>query len=166
MLPLAVPAWPVRRLYAVAAVLLAFVVAGCWNVAGEPDRDEHGNVVAPADVSVFHLRLGDCTQDSGIGGEVTSVSATACGEPHAYEVFAVGEYTGTDYDVTAIDGFAQTYCASAFEGFVNRPVADSGLELTYLTPTAESFGTGDREVTCLVGTGSEATTGSLRGANR
>lgn len=153
-----------RTVLAVALVGTALAAAACSGT-DEPVRDEQGQVKEQSDVSVFHLQLGDCTQNAELG-EVSSVGAVPCDQPHAYEVFAVGQYQGDTYDATAIDTYAQSSCASAFEGFVGRAVADSVLEVTYLTPTVGSFDEGDRAVTCLVGTGAESTTGTMRGANR
>lgn len=135
------------------------------DTAQEPNRDEQGHVTQQEDVSVFHLRLGDCTQDSALG-EVASVGATPCDQPHAYEVFAIAQVEGDTYDATTIDSFAQQACRREFTSFVGVDVDDSALDVTYLTPTQDSFAQGDREVTCLVGTGTGPSTGTLRGAAR
>lgn len=146
---------------------VAAVTLGATACSGNdaPVRDDRGQVREEADVSVFHLQVGDCTQRSEVG-ELSSVAAAPCDQPHAYEVFAVATYRGDSYEVAAIDTYARQSCASAFTGFVGRPVADSVLAMTYITPTGDSFDQGDREVTCLVGAGSGPAVGTLRDANR
>ncbi|MBX7158798.1 MAG: septum formation family protein [Acidimicrobiia bacterium] len=149
-----------------AGVLVAVTLGGtACAIANEPERDEQGQVKEQGDVSIFHLRLGDCTQDASLG-LVSNVGAVPCDQEHAYEVFAVAQYQGDTYDAAKIDSFAQEVCAAEFKTFVGRDVSDSVLDVTYLTPTADSFGRDDREVACLVGSGAAPTTGSLRGADR
>lgn len=154
-----------RTVLVCAVAALALLWSGCTDAGGEPRRDEQGNMTEQGDVSVFHLHLGDCTQDPTLG-EVSNVAATPCDQPHAYEVFAVTQYEGDEYRPVSIDAFAQSSCAAAFSGFVGLPVDDSGLSMTYITPTEPSFGAGDREISCLVGSDADPTSGSLRGARR
>lgn len=149
-------------------LLVAILCSSCAigvDSATEPSRDEAGHVSEEGDLSVFHLRVGDCTQGSALG-EVASVGATPCDQPHAYEVFATASVEGEAYDSRAIDTFAQEACTREFATFVGVPVGDSVLDVTYLTPTADSFSRGDREVTCLVGAGAAPSTGTLRGTRR
>lgn len=170
MLPVVAVRRPMGRALALAALALvvAIVATGCAigiDTTGEPSRDEQGKVSEEGDLSVFHLQIGDCTQGSALG-EVASVGATPCDQPHSYEVFASAQVEDETYDRNLIDMFAQMTCTQEFTKFVGLPVSDSVLDVTYLTPTEDSFSRGDREVTCLVGTGSGTSTGTLRGANK
>jgi hypothetical protein len=104
-----------------------------------------------AELDVFDVGVGDCFNDFSIG-EVETVAGRACEADHLYEVYAAfdiadGDFPGEDEVTTlATDG-----CLERFEDFVDEPYETSILDISFLTPTDESWLLGnDREVLCLV----------------
>ncbi len=103
--------------------------------------------------------------DVGIAGPVAGVclatapepgvlvTAVDCAGPHAAEVVATLDPYG-DLDLPfpgrdALDRFATGACTAAFEA-MTEPSDRAGLEPLALVPAPAAFGTGDREVYCLV----------------
>ena len=115
---------------------------------------------------VFTLRVGECLDDVATG-LVSDVNVIDCASPHTYEVYtdfsASGDtFPGTDeLDITADEG-----CYAAFSTFVGLTYEESALDYVYLTPTEESWGAGDRLVSCLVADPAGPTIGTLSGAGR
>jgi hypothetical protein len=81
------------------------------------------------------------------------VTAVDCAGPHAAEVVAtLDPYGGRDVPYPgwdALDRFAAGACTAAF-GAMAEPSDRAGLEPMALVPAPAAFGTGDREVYCLV----------------
>jgi len=116
---------------------------------------------------VFALAVGDCATDQSIEGEVQEVTIIDCNQPHATEVFHL--YLIPDEslpDQTGIETIVQDQCLPAFESFVGLDYYSSVFEVTYLSPTPESWDAGDRELLCLIVDPAGDVTGSLAGANR
>jgi Septum formation/Protein of unknown function (DUF2510) len=116
---------------------------------------------------VFALGVGDCAADSSLEGEVQEVTIIDCSQPHASEVFH--SYSIPDPslpDDAAIQTIVEEQCLPAFQSFVGLDYYDSVLEVTFLSPTADSWDAGDRELLCLVVDPAGDVTGSLAGANR
>lgn len=118
-------------------LVLVLAVAGCVQ----------GNVLSLAE--------GDCFDDpdgtESADLEVTDVPIVDCADPHDNEVYHIVEVTGDDYPGTeAIGAQADTECVDRFESFVGAPYDTSDLNFGWLTPTAESWSGGDREILCFV----------------
>lgn len=145
-------------------------LAGCSLLGGadEPERDEEGDVTAASDADAFALRVGDCLETMDWSAEgFTTVPVIPCAEEHESEIYAAvdlpeGDYPGDD----AIATQADEYCYGEFEGFVGTAWEDSDFEYGYLSPSAESWDQGDREVLCMIVDPAGLTSGSLAGANR
>lgn len=120
------------------------------------------------DTDVFTIAVGDCFNDLPASEQVTSVGVLDCGAPHDYEVYS--EATVTDAEAfpgdEAVGAEADAACLAAFETFVGIPWDSSALDFSYVVPTAESWDTGDRLVSCLVFDPEVQTTGSLAGSVR
>ena len=121
------------------------------------------------DDSVFNLSVGDCFDDDPAATEVVQTVATvACAEPHDNEIFfefsmTDASYPGREATVAA----AGERCVGEFEGFVGLSYEQSDLDLSPITPTAESWDRGDRVVYCaLYALDRSKLTGSMRGAAR
>jgi hypothetical protein len=124
-------------------------------------------VTACGSASVFDLSVGDCFDDPSSGGEISSVDAVDCAEPHDNEVYALYDYDGDSYPgEEAMSAAADEGCESRFEDYVGIPYFDSELFSTHLTPTQESWDRGDREVVCVLYEPEEKLTGSMEGAAR
>lgn len=116
------------------------------------DEDGGGDGGSEGDLSVFSLRVGDCFDDVALEpSEVSDVPAVSCDDPHDNEVFSVWQTSGDDFpgnealNVDGIDG-----CLEPFATYVGVDYDDSRLGLFPITPTAESWEQGDREVVCAL----------------
>ena len=116
-------------------------------------------------VAVSDLEVGMCFDDVDSGlNEVSEVPAVPCDGPHANEVFAVLEQPGDEFPgEEEIRGLADEGCAASFESFVGAPLETSTLTPFPVTPTAESWARGDRQVVCVL-TSPEPRTTSARGS--
>lgn len=157
----------VRNRILAALTVGAAVVAlsGCsllGNVTNNPiDLDPSDGT----DTDVFTIKVGDCLNDGGSSGEVSSVPTIDCAEPHDSEAYASimipdGDYPGEDAVLTQAD----TECAAEFASYVGIAYEESTLGFAYYYPTAQSWESGDREILCLVYDPAGQVTGSLEGA--
>ncbi|MFF8725183.1 DUF4190 domain-containing protein [Streptomyces sp. NPDC015171] len=118
--------------------------------------------------ATLSLAEGECfdTPGGALGGETYDVDKVSCAGPHDGEVFASFRLPGGTYpgDGTVGDA-ADDRCWGLQDGYAMDGWAVPGdVDVYYLTPTEESWGAGDREVTCVFGntTEGEDLTGSLR----
>lgn len=130
--------------------------------------DEGSGASHPVGTSTYVSRLeaGDClVEDTDASSRIVTV--VACDRPHVSEVFHLFDVSTPEFDVAAVEAEADERCTLEFEAFVGVPFNDSGLDLTWLTPTEESWERDDREVVCMVedADGAELT-GSLRDSRR
>ena len=143
-----------KKFLAYAAVGLGVVA---YNVATEADRDASGTIVSGGNVDAFTMRVGDCFDDtaalgSEVGGEVSSLPAVPCADPHDNEVYAIFDVSFDAFPGDEAMGeaaFAQ--CLERFEGFVGSTYEESVLDITALYPSDRSWSVqNDREVVCAV----------------
>ncbi len=121
----------------------------------------------PEDTNVFTLAVGDCLVDPGSEGEVSEVPVVPCEQPHTGEIFYAHIMTNPALPAEAeMQGIVDTECVGRFEGFVGIPYEDSALSVSWLSPTAESWDAGDRELLCIVNGPSNEVVGSLANTNR
>jgi hypothetical protein len=158
-----------------ATVLVAIVVAlaGCQS-----DRDdvtpsaeasvppsasssiEPSEAVSPSatesgegeDTSVFDIEVGDCfNADSD---ELASVLVVDCDRPHAYEAFHLFDHeAGPDEAYPGDDvilEYADTNCQAPFEEYVGIDYQTSIWFIASVTPSAETWAEGDREIICTL----------------
>jgi hypothetical protein len=151
-----------------AAVLGALTLTGCSLFDSDPPRDpETGELLEPAELNVFELRVGDCLDEFAEGTDVSTVNAVPCGERHTDEVYLStqmedGEFPGVD----GARAFAEQACAEGFLEFVGIPWEESELDFGFFNPTEASWADGDREVLCTITDPQSAITGTLAGVNR
>jgi hypothetical protein len=157
-----------RSLTVLAVGAASLALAGCsllGNITG--GNTDTGDGGTGTDVDVFTIAVGDCLNDGGVDGEVTTVPTVDCAEPHDSEAYASilmpdGEFPGD----SVVEDFAVEECTAAFDSFVGLAYADSTLSFSYYYPTAESWTNGDREILCLLVDPAGQVTGSLKGAAR
>lgn len=127
-----------------ALIAVPLALAGC----GGADRDESGAITAAGEVGVQDVRIGDCANEAI--GEVASVGAVPCTEPHDYEVFHLFDLPGTELPSSdQIDKAAVEACTPVFKSYVGIPFKTSKLDFyTALSPSPDSWAQGDREVVC------------------
>jgi hypothetical protein len=144
---------------------LVVALAGCSLL---PTNIVNTNPADGVDSDVFTIAVGDCLNDGGAEGEISSVPIIECDEPHDTEVFDRiilddGEYPGKE----AVIAKANAACESAFDSFVGIAYAESAFDFSYYYPTAASWATGDREILCLIfDPAGKIETGSLSGVAR
>ena len=148
------------------AAVCCAALAGLAGCGGDAKRDDAGQVQEESDVEATKLRTGDCVAKTAQGA-VTDVTAVPCAQPHggeAYHAFDLpaGAFPGDEPVASA----AEQGCVAAFTEFVGMRYEESELEISQLTPSAEGWEAGDREVLCFVRDPAGPTTGTLRDANR
>jgi Septum formation len=149
------------------AAAMGALVLGLGACSDEPDRDESGAITEGGDADVFQIEVGDClSEQAAATGEVSEVPVVPCEEPHDSEVYF--SYTVPDADTFPGDfqEHVDAQCIPQFQTFVGVPYESSGLSLTWLEPTAESWDAGDRELLCIVADPAGGVTGTLEGAAR
>ncbi|VEG29077.1 Uncharacterised protein [Actinomyces howellii] len=118
------------------------------------------------DTSALDLKVGDCFNDEGTSGtSVTSVPTIDCNAPHTYEVYYEEDLTTSSAPTgTEVDALGTEICEPAFETFVGIDYASSVYMYSYLYPSADTWATGDRTVTCVISsTDGSQLTGSVEG---
>ncbi|MGW7358649.1 septum formation family protein [Streptomyces sp. NPDC054802] len=159
------PSRPLRGITA-AVVLLAVGAVGCSEVV---DSAKDGAKKVARQRSVFSLGIGDCYNPNGkeAEGETFAIEVVPCGEPHQAQV--VGEFEldeaktfpGND----AIWAIADERCPAEAQKFAPDTWAlPKGVDILYYTPTAESWSTGDRAVSCTYTKEKGTFSGSLKTA--
>jgi hypothetical protein len=117
------------------------------------------------------LEVGDCFDGAVEGETVVSVTPVDCDQPHDKEVFAVFDYPDAPDAYPgdeAVRAEAEEGCIPAFRSYVGKEFETSTLNVLYLTPTADTWRQGDKEITCtlLAPNEGEKLTGSMRGTGR
>jgi hypothetical protein len=129
----------------------AAVFAGTQATEDHTTRDEAGDITEAGGLGAYALQVGDCIQLPD-ADTVISVEGVPCAEPHDAQVFAEfvlpdGDFPGLDaVELAAGEGCYQRWPAAVGTAYESDPASD----FTVLTPTAESWAEGDREVTCLL----------------
>jgi hypothetical protein len=116
--------------------------------------------------NVFSLKVGDCFT-SIEATEISDVPLVDCDELHEHEVFAVWNIGDTLPSQDAMN----EGCVDRFEDAIGIPFEESEIYAFAITPTADSFEAGDREVICYSAEPDEdgevaQITGSVLGSNR
>jgi hypothetical protein len=150
----------VRTAVSLAAVLLV-LLTGCST---DTPRNSAGQVTAAATTDAFSIKVGDCVGKLD-GDTAQKLPLTPCGQAHFWEAYASSTLDGSDFPGTSqVNDLSNKACSAEFKGFTGIAQDDSKYEVTYLSPTKESWTQAqDREVVCLVGSSSGNITGSLKG---
>ena len=116
------------------------------------------------------LQVGDCFDEPAQTAEIQEVQRRPCQDSHDAEVFSVLNHPagqGDPYPISlTLERFIDEQCLPAFGSYTGTAF-ESQNELTvgWFYPTFESWGSGDREVTCyLVRPDGQQLTGSRRAA--
>ena len=149
-----------RALIGAAIAIAAVSLSGCSLITGALQGED----------DVFSLKAGDCMNDYGDEAEIATVPTVDCAKPHDYEIYSVATIDGDEYPgATDVDTQADTLCLGEFESFVGLSFDESIYYYSYLSPSEESWASGDREVICTIAQFDEDTqeiiqvTGSLEG---
>ncbi len=122
---------------------------------------------ACGDSEVFDIPVGACFDSSSLeGDQVATIEILDCAEEHDVEAYASLELSGEAYPgQDEILAQADEFCLAEFDSFIGTAYQDSVLDFSFLYPTEESWGEGDREVLCLA-ISPEPVTGTLEGTAR
>ena len=127
--------------------------AGTSAMEDKTTRGEDGAIVESGGLGAYVIRVGDCVQlPDGNETQVTSVEGVPCETAHDAQVFAEFDLTGSGGfpGQASVDNLAFEGCATRWEAALGPFDTASNLDLTYFTPTSESWAGDDREVSCFV----------------
>ena len=118
-------------------------------------------IVGSGTVGANEVKAGDCLKELPDTGLVLTVDTAPCGEPHKGEIFAVmampdGAFPGQ----SAIEKY-QNKCAPELAKYSPEAASDPEIGLFVLYPSEDSWGEGDRTVTCIA-TSETPRTGTLK----
>lgn len=96
--------------------------------------------------------VGACLNIDDMGTtEITEIPTLDCGTEHDAQV--VGKFNlSQDGDFPGTEGMrteAEDGCLASFSDFVGTPFEESTLNMTYISPSQESWDSGDREILCV-----------------
>ena len=152
------------RFWWVPAIAIALAVG--WATSAR--RGDDGALASAGTLSIDELRAGDCF-NAADADEISEVDAVPCTEPHAYEVFAVATYEGDgSYPPdSSLPNIFNRSCAPEFEVYVGTSFEASEIHGSMISPSEDSWGSGDRSFICLLFDPTGATlTESLAGSER
>jgi hypothetical protein len=113
-------------------------------------------------VDAADVKVGDCIVEIPDGSRVAFIDVVACEEPHKGEVFTILTMPEGDFPGQMAMARYQDRCAPALATYAPSAVTDPDVGLFVLYPTEESWGRGDRAVTCIA-TSDATRTGTLKG---
>ena len=120
----------------------------------------------PTPEPVAVLEVGDCTGPIDLSGaSITSLPATACDEPHYYEVHATFPLSGDVFPGTeTLADQAAAQCAPAFVDYVGVEPEYGRYTSAYIAPDEAAWAVPEnRAITCLVGSADGGLRGSAKG---
>jgi hypothetical protein len=147
-----------------AVVVLGYLAYGAITNA---DRDDSGAIVGEGNIDAFHMRVGDCFDNSSsFEEEVSNLPGVPCSQPHDYETFAVFDVAIDSYpSEESMLELAHDSCLERFDPFVGIDYDSSILEIITMYPTDESWQQDDREIVCaLYDMNDEKLVGSTQGS--
>jgi Septum formation len=104
---------------------------------------------------VGDLQVGDCIDEPSATETITDVQHQPCSDPHDGEVFLlITDPTSSDASYPATTHFLQLagdQCIPAASTYLGESLSSrSELDIGYFYPTADSWGSGDRGITCYL----------------
>lgn len=158
--------------FAVAGSVLSSVGLALWVVSlstgAAGDFWEGFRDAARGEGTAYSLEKGQCftTPSGSLQGVTYDVDEVSCEEEHDGEVFAAFDLPGGAFPGDGeITREADERCYALQDTYaMDRWALRTDVDVYYLTPTSQSWRTGDREITCLFGNTDErgTLTGSLR----
>ncbi|MFJ8188723.1 DUF4190 domain-containing protein [Streptomyces sp. NPDC096094] len=158
--------------FAVAGSVLSSVGLALWvlslSTGAAADFWDGFRDAARGEGTAYSLEKGQCftTPSGSLQGVTYDVDEVSCEEEHDGEVFAAFELPGGAFPGDAeITREADERCYALQDTYaMDRWALPTDVDVYYLTPTSQSWRTGDREITCLFGNTDErgTLTGSLR----
>lgn len=112
-------------------------------------------------VSATDVKAGDCLKELPDSGLVVTVDTAPCSEPHKGEIFSVIAMPDGDFPGQAAIEEYQNRCAPELADYSPQAAVDPAIGLFVLYPSEDSWGRGDRTVTCIA-TSETPRTGTLK----
>jgi hypothetical protein len=159
------PAWQRWLRYWWIPVLAVALVGGYLFSAR---RGDDGSLTSAGNVGVDDLRAGDCFNSSD-EDEISDVDGVPCTVAHEWEVYALASWEGdgTFPPDSRLEAIFFEICEPSFAAYVGEPWETSAIFGSMISPSEDSWGTGDREFICVLYDPDDTQlTESLRGANR
>lgn len=127
------------------------------------ERDDSGAITDAGDVNSMKVKVGDCINNI-TEGEVASVDAVPCREPHDAEAYASVQVPGDDLpELEQLTALADQRCGEQLQAAAPAAATDQDVEVFYLHPTEDTWDRGDREIVCFASYASGPRAGSIRG---
>ena len=122
-------------------------------------------VVGNGTVGANEVKAGDCLKELPASGLVLTLDTVACSEPHTGEIFSVMTMPDGDFPGQfAIEEY-QNKCAPELAEYSPEAASDQEIGVLALYPSRDSWGEGDRTVTCIA-TSDSPRTGRSRTESR
>lgn len=162
----------------VLALCAVFGLSGCYSLNTDViERDDSGQVTAPAEFDAVSISVGDCANNPELIGEpgegetgvFTEITVLPCSDPHELEAYARMDLPHDEFPGdTEVEILADEFCYEEYAGFVGTEYEESSLYFQFFTPTKAGWSfDGDREILCLIaGEEGELLTGSMKGTGR
>jgi hypothetical protein len=103
-------------------------------------------------ISIYDVHRGQCIDFADDSDIIGDVPRRDCDEPHDGEVFLVSSVDDAEEfpGMSELERRAEAVCTGdAFEQYVGRAYDDSALNVTYVTPSEDSWAAGDRDIVCV-----------------
>ena len=135
--------------------VLSMTTFGC----SETQQEQAVQTLGLDEKDVFSLKTGTCFNEpstadlsSSKTDFISEVPVRDCDKPHTYEVFHVYDLPETAElpSQEAVEENVYTNCEDAFSQYVSIAYDDSRLVMSFFSPTAETWATGDREIACFL----------------
>jgi hypothetical protein len=107
-----------------------------------------------------NLKVGDCVTGVKESSRILTPKVS-CSASHSGEVFAVLKLPAGNYPGQAAIDAKGEQCGPLLDAYAD-PAKTETMDVFYLYPTASTWRLGDREITCLIGSDTTETTGSVR----
>ena len=129
----------------------ALVIALAVGYLTTARRGDDGSLASAGNVSVDEVREGDCF-NAPDEEEISDVDGVPCTVAHEFEVFALSNYEGdgTFPPDSELEGIFTQICEPDFEAYVGLPYVESVLWGTMISPSEDSWSSGDRSFICIL----------------
>lgn len=133
--------------------VLVLIIAAVVGGLDDAKRDSSGTVVDSGTVNTADLEVGDCLNDLKAGTDVLDIPAVSCAEPHEGEVYAVVEFSGSEFPgEDALSERAQRRCLRELRSVAPDVVRDPAYGVFWFQPTDFTWARGDRDLACVAST--------------
>jgi hypothetical protein len=106
-------------------------------------------IVGSGTVGANEVKAGDCLKKLPASGLVVTVDTAPCNEPHKGEIFSIMTMPDGDFPGSSAIEEYQDKCAPELEKYSPEAARDPQVGLFVLFPSQDSWGQGDRAVTCI-----------------